>query len=167
MYGSSRRLLMQEYVQKFTSTTFPRSVLPVRGGELSHSMAPSKSGSRPSSPIPDAIAITTKIKTAAPIQWVRFFMSELRNERPLGVLGLCDSGCDHVIGHFDIALGRQRVRARLARGFHQRLGGLLIHAGEADIQPGCQTVNALRQAKVDLGIDRNIIGQRDPLLPGH
>ena len=54
MYGSSRRLLMHEYVQKLTSTTFPRSALLLKGAELSHATAPSKSGIRPSSPNPDA-----------------------------------------------------------------------------------------------------------------
>src|ERR1051325_7463946 len=54
MYGSSRRLLMQEYVQKLTSTTFPRSDLPLNPAEFSQPTAPSKSGIRPSSPIADA-----------------------------------------------------------------------------------------------------------------
>ena len=39
---------MQVYVQKSTSTTFPRSAAVVSGGELSHPVAPSKPGSRPS-----------------------------------------------------------------------------------------------------------------------
>src|SRR5258708_38711256 len=54
-YGSSRRLLIHEYVQKLTSTTLPRSALLLSGGELSQPTAPSKSGIRPSSPAPDAI----------------------------------------------------------------------------------------------------------------
>src|SRR5579872_5279937 len=60
MYGSSRRLLMHEYVQKLTSTTFPRSALLVNGEELSHVTAPSKSGIGPSSPVPAAIAANTQ-----------------------------------------------------------------------------------------------------------
>src|ERR1700683_3976227 len=65
MYGSSRRLLMQEYVQKLTSTTFPRSALPLNGAELSQVTAPSKSGIRPSSRVPDAAATTPKSSGAA------------------------------------------------------------------------------------------------------
>jgi NAD(P)-dependent dehydrogenase (short-subunit alcohol dehydrogenase family) len=66
MYGNSRRLLMQEYVQKLTRTTFPRSALLLSGAELSHPMAPSKSGNRPSSPIPDAIARRAMIMDPIP-----------------------------------------------------------------------------------------------------
>src|SRR5258706_15938051 len=73
MYGSSLRLLMHEYVQKLTSTTFPRSDLLLNGAELSHVTAPSNSGIRPSSP--DAIATTPQI-SAAPIQKARFFISK-------------------------------------------------------------------------------------------
>src|SRR4029077_12780113 len=58
MYGSSRRLLMHEYVQKLTSTTLPRSDLLLNGVELSQATAPSNSGIRPSSPSPDAIPTT-------------------------------------------------------------------------------------------------------------
>src|SRR6185369_4441 len=49
MYGSGRSELMQVYVQKSTSTTFPRSDLPVSGSELSQPSAPPSSGMRPSS----------------------------------------------------------------------------------------------------------------------
>src|ERR1022692_884030 len=41
---------MQEYVQKSISTTLPRRELRVRGGELSHAIAPLRSGIGPSSP---------------------------------------------------------------------------------------------------------------------
>src|SRR6476661_6788696 len=68
MYGSSRRLLMHEYVQKLTSTTLPRSDLLLNGVELSQATAPSKSGIFPSSPAPDAIATTPQRRAAAPIQ---------------------------------------------------------------------------------------------------
>src|SRR5882724_13146656 len=71
MYGSSRRLLMHEYVQKLTSTTFPRSALLLNGVELSHATAPSKSGIRPSSPVPDAIATTPQMRAVAPDQKAR------------------------------------------------------------------------------------------------
>src|ERR1700733_6694608 len=75
MYGSSRRLLMHEYVQKLTNTTFPRSDLLLNGAELSHATAPSKSGIRSSSPVPDAIAATPKMRAAAPIKKARFVMT--------------------------------------------------------------------------------------------
>src|SRR5437899_12535300 len=65
MYGSSRRLLMHEYVQKLTSTTLPRNALLLNGGELSQASAPSKSGIRPSSPVPDALAPTPLHSTPA------------------------------------------------------------------------------------------------------
>src|ERR1700678_3808509 len=71
MYGSSRRLLMHEYVQKLTSTTLPRSDLLLNGVELSQDTAPSKSGILPSSPVPDAIT-TPQIRAAAPDQKTRF-----------------------------------------------------------------------------------------------
>ena len=38
---------MQEYVQKSTSTTFPRSCCSVSGFELIHSEMPAKSGAGP------------------------------------------------------------------------------------------------------------------------
>jgi hypothetical protein len=40
--GSVRSQLMQVYVQKSTSTTFPRRSDAVRGGEFSHSFARSR-----------------------------------------------------------------------------------------------------------------------------
>src|ERR1700733_11209280 len=75
MYGSSRRLLMHEYVQKLTSTTLPRSDLPLNGAELSQDTAPSKSGILPSSPVPDAIT-TPQMRAAAPDQKTRFFITK-------------------------------------------------------------------------------------------
>jgi hypothetical protein len=45
MYGSVRRQLIQEYVQKSTRTTFPRRDAGVSAGELIHSVAPDRSGS--------------------------------------------------------------------------------------------------------------------------
>src|SRR5690349_16317120 len=48
MYGSARRQLMHEYVQKSTTTTLPRSAAFVSGGELSHVVAPASSGMSPS-----------------------------------------------------------------------------------------------------------------------
>ena len=39
---------MQEKVQKWTTTTFPRRPARVSGGELSQAVAPSSSGIRPS-----------------------------------------------------------------------------------------------------------------------
>src|SRR6202035_1972127 len=80
MYGSSRRLLMQEYVQKLTSTTFPRSALLLNGAELSHDTAPSKSGNGPSSP-PPAIATAPAATAAAPSQKANdqaFLIKQLR-----------------------------------------------------------------------------------------
>ncbi|MEI9814661.1 MAG: hypothetical protein WDO18_19365 [Acidobacteriota bacterium] len=41
-YGSGLKLLMQEYVQKLTSTTFPRNAESFSGPEFSQSTAPSK-----------------------------------------------------------------------------------------------------------------------------
>src|ERR1700733_15733035 len=76
MYGNSRRLLMQEYVQKLTSTTFPRSALLLKGAELSQATAPSRSGIRPSSPAPDAIATPPQMRAAAaPDHKTRFFIT--------------------------------------------------------------------------------------------
>src|SRR5258708_23362963 len=48
--GSGRMELMQVYVQKLTSVTFPRSDLRLKGTELSQLTAPSMSGIAPSSP---------------------------------------------------------------------------------------------------------------------
>src|SRR5262245_38382588 len=56
-----------------TSTTLPRSDLLLIGEELSQATAPSKSGIRPSSRIPDAIATTALIRDVAEIQNARFF----------------------------------------------------------------------------------------------
>jgi hypothetical protein len=47
-YGSGRSQLMQVYVQKLTTTTFPRQASAVCGGELSQSFAPPRDGKRPS-----------------------------------------------------------------------------------------------------------------------
>src|SRR5262245_64652866 len=49
MYGGGRSELMQVYVQKSTSTTFPRSAFALKGGELSQPIAPRRSGTSPSS----------------------------------------------------------------------------------------------------------------------
>src|ERR1051326_5587139 len=100
MYGSSRRLLMQEYVQKFTTMTFPRRSLAVNGGELSHPTAPSSSGSRPSSVIPDAIAPSTNRRAAAPGSKARF----------LRMLRFRDCRGDYAVLHLDVAGRCQRVR---------------------------------------------------------
>src|SRR2546421_9604767 len=43
-YGSVRRQLMQEYVQKSTSTTLPRSSCIVSGGELIQAVSPWRAG---------------------------------------------------------------------------------------------------------------------------
>src|SRR5271165_1819242 len=48
-YGNGRIELMQVYVQKLISATFPRSDLWLNGTELSHPMPPSRSGIAPSS----------------------------------------------------------------------------------------------------------------------
>src|ERR1700683_3624175 len=66
MYGNSLRLLMHEYVQKLTRTTFPRSALSFNGGELSQATAPFKSGIPPSSLAPDAITATPTMSAVAP-----------------------------------------------------------------------------------------------------
>src|SRR5215467_8539265 len=79
MYGSSRKLLMHEYVQKLTSTTFPRNALPLNGPELSHATAPSKSGIRPSSRAPDATGATPPARAVAVIQKARFFITKFRS----------------------------------------------------------------------------------------
>src|SRR6516162_9065279 len=76
MYGSSRRLLMHEYVQKLTSTTFPRRALLLSGTELSQPTAPSKPGDGPSSRAANAIAAIPQVRTAAPIQYRRFFIQK-------------------------------------------------------------------------------------------
>ena len=47
-YGSVRSQLTQVYVQKSTSTTRPRRSSGVNGSELSHPVAPSNDGRRPS-----------------------------------------------------------------------------------------------------------------------
>src|SRR5918994_2837129 len=47
-YGSVRSQLTQVYVQKSTSTTRPRRPSGVKGSELSHPVAPSNDGRRPS-----------------------------------------------------------------------------------------------------------------------
>ena len=78
---------MQEYVQTLTNTTFPRSALLLNGAELSQPTAPSKSGIRPSSPDPDAIATSTKMRAVAPVQKARFFMVTLHSVVALKVNG--------------------------------------------------------------------------------
>src|SRR5215471_163241 len=84
MYGSSRRLLMQEYVQKLTTTTLPRNTFAFNGTELSQATAPSKSGIRPSSPDPDAIATTPPMRAVAPIQKARRFITKTPDSRARG-----------------------------------------------------------------------------------
>src|ERR1700722_2583651 len=109
MYGSSRRLLMHEYVQKLTSTTLPRSDLLLKGAEFSHATAPSKSGIRPSSPGPDAIA-TTPLTSAAAIATAALRKNIRRLGLPAsGMLCFAEAirgfGCDHVVLHLDVAAG--------------------------------------------------------------
>jgi hypothetical protein len=59
---------MQEYVQKLTSTTFPRNPWLLNGAELSHATAPSREGIRPSSLVPEAIAATPPARAMAPMK---------------------------------------------------------------------------------------------------
>src|SRR6187551_2169566 len=47
-YGSARRQLMHEYVQKSTSTTLPRNASRDSGAELSQRVAPASDGIAPS-----------------------------------------------------------------------------------------------------------------------
>jgi len=56
IYGSSRRLLMHEYVQKLTSTTFSVQRLGVQRSGVDPGHRAIQSGIRPSSPVTDAIA---------------------------------------------------------------------------------------------------------------
>jgi hypothetical protein len=106
IYGSSRRLLMHEYVQKLTSTTFPRRARRMKGAELSHAAAPSKSGIRPSSRVPDAIA--TRQSSGAAIATVAL-CTNLRRLLIPGSSMLCflhairRFGCDHVVLYVDVA----------------------------------------------------------------
>src|ERR1700728_2867664 len=60
MYGSVRRQLMQEYVQKSTRTTLPRSEAGVSGGELIQALAPERSGraaGTPSAPLSEILMV--------------------------------------------------------------------------------------------------------------
>ena len=69
MYGSGRSELMQVYVQKSTSTTFPRSDLPVRGGvepaeraaELGHASLVGQGAGRSALPSAPSAATVTPI----------------------------------------------------------------------------------------------------------
>src|SRR5215831_3718680 len=63
-YGSERRQLMQEYVQKSTSTTLPRRPSAVSGAELSHSTAPDSDGIVPSTGYAPAAAASLFIIVA-------------------------------------------------------------------------------------------------------
>ena len=54
----------------------------------------------------------------------------------------------------------------MARAFHQRPCDFLIHAGQDDIQSSRQMVYTLYQAKVNLGVDREIARERDFFLSG-
>src|SRR5215471_17966587 len=67
---------MHEYVQKLTSTTLPRRALLLKGAELSQATAPSRSGIRPSSPAPEAIATTPPRREVAVIQKTRLFITK-------------------------------------------------------------------------------------------
>src|SRR4051812_40671933 len=80
MYGSSRRLFIHEYVQKFTSTTLPRTDLLVSGVELIQSTAPWKSGRRPASPVAESIATIPHISARARTQCAGPFIGNLRSQ---------------------------------------------------------------------------------------
>jgi len=62
--------------------------------------------------------------------------------------------------HLDVSAGCQRVRTHVTRGFHQGLGRFLIHPRQADVQPGPKAVAAMRQPKIDLGIDSHFRWKR-------
>src|SRR6266851_3328687 len=153
MYGSSRRLLMHEYVQKLTSTTFPRTALLLNGAELSHATAPSKSGIRPSSPVPDAIATSGEAIATAPLR------KKLRRVwvAASDMLWLFDAirglGCDHVVLHVDVSAGCQRVRAGVTRCFHQGQGRFLVHTRQVDVQSSRQTESTVSQSKVNFSVN--------------
>ena len=68
---------MHEYVQKSTSTTLPRRLAAVSGGELSHCTAPSSDGSVPSTGSAAAACVVSTARIIAPpaiappLAWVR------------------------------------------------------------------------------------------------
>jgi hypothetical protein len=118
MYGSSRRLLMHEYVQKLTSTTFPRSDLLRNGAELSQSTAPSKSGIGPSSPAPDAIVTSSGAAIA--------IAALDKNRRRLDLCGvivltpsLCESASRRIAREDQVAISDGLVAGKA--GFEHRL----------------------------------------------
>src|SRR3954447_16122200 len=47
---------------------------------------------------------------------------------------------------------------------NQRLRDILRQTGKADVQPGAEGVEAIHQAKINLGVDREI-GRKGDLLP--
>ena len=54
----------------------------------------------------------------------------------------------------------------MTRGFHEGLGAFLLHAGEANVQPGRQADATMSGAKIHLGINSHFRWQRDLLFAG-
>jgi len=52
--------------------------------------------------------------------------------------------CGHRDRDVDVASCSERIRTHLLCPFHQRLGRLVVDTRQADIETGCQTMNAMR-----------------------
>src|SRR5215469_15872545 len=107
---------MHEYVQKLTSTTLPRRALLLNGAELSQATAPSRSGIRPSSPVPEATATNPTMRAVPLIQRARFFITETPICCDSQISG-CVPGEDEVARFGLIVAGEAGFHKRLLAGF--------------------------------------------------
>src|ERR1700722_16069958 len=72
--------------------------------------------------------------------------------------------CYHVEDDFDVPACRERIWADLVRCFHQRLGGLGLHARKADVETGREAISTVRNSQVNLSIDSYLRRKGDLLL---
>src|SRR5271167_1674236 len=83
------------------------------------------------------------------------------------MLDLCGYRSERVVMHLDIAADCQRIRAYVTRRFNQQARVFVVHAGQEDVEPRGEMVDVLCHTKVNLGIDAEVIRQREPPLCGY
>jgi hypothetical protein len=76
-------------------------------------------------------------------------MAEMRCSEP-------DDGLDEIDYDVDIAAYGFGVRTRLVRGVHERLGGVVFHARQADVQTSLKEVVAVGCDQIDFGVNGQI-----------
>jgi hypothetical protein len=66
--------------------------------------------------------------------------------------------CGYLEGDVDVVPRGYRIRTDVVCGVHQRLGGLPLHAWQADVEMGREPISALRSSQINFGVDGYVGG---------